>query len=117
MNTTTPNFSEFRRLARQGTVVPVYRTVVADLLSPVSAFLKLAPQAFKGSGPRGREESHHSFLLESVEGGERVGRYTSFGVDPFQVITCRGNQITLVRGRQRTEESGTIFEFLTRIGS
>ena len=88
MDTTTPNFSGFRRLARQGTVVPVYRTVVADLLSPVSAFLKLAPEAFKGPRMHGKQGVHHSFLLESVEGGERVGRYTYFGVDPFQVITC-----------------------------
>ena len=117
MDTTTPNFSEFRRLARHGTVVPVYRTVVADLLSPVSAFLKLAPQAFKGAKAQGREGPHYSFLLESVEGGERVGRYTYFGVDPFQVITCRGNRITLVRGRQRIEESGNIFDFLRRVGS
>jgi anthranilate synthase component I len=117
MDTTTPNFSEFRRLARQGTVVPVYRTVVADLLSPVSAFLKLAPQAFKGYRPREKQESHHSFLLESVEGGERVGRYTYFGIDPFQVIACRGTRITLVRGRERIEESGNIFEFLRRVGS
>jgi anthranilate synthase component 1 len=117
MDTTTPNFSEFRRLARQGTVVPVYRTVVADLLSPVSAFLKIAPEAFNRAGPRGKGSSHHSFLLESVEGGERVGRYTYFGVDPFQVITCRGTRITLVRGRERVEESGNIFEYLRRVGS
>src|SRR5512146_2907594 len=117
MNPTTPNFSEFRRLARQGTVVPIYRTVVADMLSPVSAFLKLAPEAFNGAGSKGKGGSHHSFLLESVEGGERVGRYTYFGVDPFQVITCRGNQIMLVRGRDRAEESGNIFEYLRRIGS
>jgi len=117
MKTTMPDFTEFRRLAHQGTVVPVYRTVVADLLSPVSAFLKLAPQAFRGPRPRGRENSHHCFLLESVEGGERVGRYTYFGVDPFQVVRCRGNQITLVRGRERIQESGNIFEFLRRVGS
>ena len=117
MTETTPNFSEFRRLARQGTVVPVYRTVVADLLSPVSAFLRLIPQAFQGSSPRGKDASHHCFLLESVEGGERVGRYTFFGVDPFQIVSCRGNRITLVRGRQKIEETGNLFEFLRRVGS
>ncbi|HET9178540.1 MAG TPA: anthranilate synthase component I [Terriglobia bacterium] len=117
MDTITPNFSEFRRLASQGTVAPVYRTVVADLLSPVSAFLKLVPGAFKGTGSRSQSASHHSFLLESVEGGERVGRYTYFGVDPFQVITCRGDRITLLRGSERVEESGNIFEYLRRVGS
>ena len=81
MTNASPNFAEFKRLAQQGNVVPVYRTIVADLLSPVSAFLSLSPQ-------HGRESnSHpHSFLLESVEGGERVGRYTFFGMDPFQIV-------------------------------
>ncbi len=117
MTETTPNFSEFRRLARQGTVVPVYRTILADLLSPVSAFLRLTPQALKGSGPRARDASHHCFLLESVEGGERVGRYTFFGVDPFQVVSCRGNRITRIQGAHKTEETGNLFEYLRRIGS
>src|SRR3974377_418459 len=93
MRDATPSFAEFQRLARRGNVVPVYRTIVADLLSPVSAFLKLAPEAEHSVARR----SYH-FLRESVEGGERVGRYTFFGVDPFQVITCRGDRITLTRG-------------------
>ncbi|MCL5005796.1 MAG: anthranilate synthase component I [Acidobacteria bacterium] len=117
MTETTPNFSEFRHLANQGTVVPLYRTIVADLLSPVSAFLRLKPQALKGPNLQGRNNSHYCFLLESVEGGERVGRYTFFGVDPFQVISCRGDRIILVRGRQKTEETGNVFEFLRRVGS
>lgn len=106
----TPNFAEFTRLARRGNVVPVFRTVVADLLSPVSAFLRVAPQGGAGARP-------YSFLLESVEGGERVGRYTFFGVDPFQVVSCRGERITLVRGTRRAEESGNIFEYLRQTGS
>jgi len=106
----TPSFAEFRRLARRGNVVPVFRTVVADLLSPVSAFLRLAPQG-------GAKTHPYSFLLESVEGGERVGRYTFFGADPFQVISCRGDRITLARGARRAEESGNIFDYLRQIGS
>ena len=98
-----PTFAEFKRLAGRGNVIPVYRTVVADLLSPVSAFLKLAPQA------GGVDQHPYSFLLESVEGGERVGRYTFFGVDPFQVISCRGDRITLTRGKRKTEETGNIW--------
>jgi len=95
----------------------VYRTIVADLLSPVSAFLRLVPQALKGSSARGKDASQHYFLLESVEGGERIGRYTFFGVDPFQVVSCRENRITLARGREKIEETGNIFEFLRRLGS
>ena len=106
-----PSFAEFKRLARRGNVVPVYRTVVADLLSPVAAFLNLAPQTGVES-----KKHPHSFLLESVEGGERVGRYTFFGVDPFQVISCRGERITLTRGSEITHETGNIFEYLRQVG-
>jgi len=115
----SPSFAEFQRLARQGSVVPVYCTIVADLLSPVSAFLKLTPQAAVRAGAHARrDQTHsHSFLLESVEGGERVGRYTFFGVDPFQVISCRGERITLARGPQRKEESGNIFDYLRQVGA
>ena len=54
-------FDEFKELAQRGTFVPVYKEIVADLLTPVSAFLKIA------------EHSDYAFLLESVEGGEQVG--------------------------------------------
>jgi len=112
MRDANPSFAEFQRLARHGNVVPVYRTIVADLLSPVSAFLSLSPQ-------HGRvADSHsHSFLLESVEGGERVGRYTFFGIDPFQIVSSRGDRITLRRGAERQEETGNLFEFLRRLGA
>ena len=107
-----PSFSEFRRQARQGNVVPVYRTIVADLLSPVSAFLKLtSPRA-----SRSQARSYH-FLLESVEGGERIGRYTFFGVDPFQVVRCRLGHITVSRGALVEKETGNIFEYLRQVGA
>jgi anthranilate synthase component 1 len=112
MPSIAPTFSEFRRQAGGGNVVPVYATVVADLLSPVSAFLRLALRA------EGRPKTGpYQFLLESVEGGEHLGRYTFFGVDPFQVISCRGNRITLTRGSRRVEESGNIFDYLRQIGA
>ena len=56
------SFDEFKDLAQRGTFVPVYKEIIADLLTPVSAFLKIA------------EHADHAFLLESVEGGERQGR-------------------------------------------
>ena len=107
-----PNFTEFKRLAGRGNVIPVYRTVVADLLSPVSAFLRFVPQTEAGA-----REHPYSFLLESVEGGEHVGRYTFFGTDPFQIVTCRGNRITLTRRKKQTHETGNVFEYLRCIGS
>ncbi|MFB3922472.1 MAG: anthranilate synthase component I [Terriglobia bacterium] len=112
MSEVTPSFAEFSRLAKRGNVVPVVRSVVADLLSPVSAFLRVAPQSEGAYKSR-----HHSFLLESVEGGERIGRYTFFGVDPFQVVSCRGDRITLSRGVKRIEECGNVFDYLRRVGS
>jgi anthranilate synthase component 1 len=128
MSDSLPNFTEFKRLARQGNVVPVYRTIVADLLSPVSAFLSLSPQHGRGANLH-----PHSFLLESVEGGERVGRYTFFGVDPFQIVSCRGDRITVRRGEaaaaisprssggrrppRQEEHTGNIFEFLRQLGA
>jgi len=108
MTSVLPSFSEFRKLAAQGNVVPVYRTVVADLLSPVSAFLRVAPQT--------GAKHPYSFLLESVEGGERIGRYTFFGVDPYQIVTSRGDRITLAKGGRKFEESGNIFDYLRELG-
>src|SRR5919201_1446878 len=112
MSAATPGFIEFRRLAGCGNVVPVYTTIVADLLSPVSAFLRLAPQTENRSNA-----SFYQFLLESVEGGEHLGRYTFFGVDPFQVISCRADRITLERGSRRVDESGKVFDYLRQIGA
>ncbi len=68
-----PTLDEVRTLASQGNLVPVYREVIADLETPVSAFLKIA----RGS---------HSFLLESVEGGERLGRYSFLGTEPYRIL-------------------------------
>ena len=67
-------FEEFKELAQRGTFVPVCKEIVADLLTPVSAFLKIA------------EHSDYAFLLESVEGGEQVGRYSFLGKDPFLIL-------------------------------
>jgi anthranilate synthase component 1 len=79
-----PSRDEFDRLATEFSVVPVWREVVADLETPVSAFLKAGLAATAGS---------HSFLLESVEGGERWGRYSFIGLDPFLVMTSRGGAV------------------------
>jgi anthranilate synthase component 1 len=78
-------FEEFTDLAKRATFVPVVKEVVADLLTPVSAFLKIA------------EHSDYAFLLESVEGGEHVGRYSFLGKDPFLILRGRGNEIVIDR--------------------
>ncbi len=73
-------FEEFVDLAKRATFVPVCKELVADLLTPVSAFLKVA------------EHSDYAFLLESVEGGEHVGRYSFLGKDPFLILRGRNGQ-------------------------
>jgi anthranilate synthase component 1 len=68
-----PSLSEVKELAPKGNLVPVYRSINADLETPVSAYLKVARPPY-------------SFLLESVSGGERIGRYSFIGTDPYHVI-------------------------------
>lgn len=79
------SFDEFKDLARRGTFVPVVREIMADLLTPVSAFIKIA------------EHSDYAFLFESVEGGEQVARYSFLGKDPFLVLRGRDRQTTIDR--------------------
>jgi anthranilate synthase component I len=95
--TATPPLREFQRLAREHSLVPVTRTVAADLETPVSAFLRVAA------------EEPEAFLLESVEGGEQVGRYTFIGIRPYKKMTARDGVITVVEGRKRRSYAGDIF--------
>ena len=69
-----PDFREVQRLARQGNLIPVYDVFSADLLTPVSAYLRIAQGA------------RYSFLLESVEGGEKLARYTFAGANPEEIF-------------------------------
>ncbi|HEY0795009.1 MAG TPA: anthranilate synthase component I [Acidisarcina sp.] len=96
----TPLRPEFLRLARTHTLVPVYRRLTADLETPVSAFLRLAA---------GEPEC---FLLESVEGGEKVGRYTFIGVRPYRKIVSRRSSLEVTEdGAVRTID-GDVFDVL-----
>ncbi len=72
-----PSRDEFLEYAQRGNLVPVFRELPADLETPVSVYLKL-----RGNG--------NSFLLESVEGGEQIARYSFIGINPSQIITTRG---------------------------
>ena len=92
----TSDYASFAALAKEHTLVPVVRTLHADLLTPVSAFLAIA----------GKEQ--YSFLLESVERGEHVGRYTFLGARPYMVVSSRGQEITIQRGRKKEKRSGLI---------
>ncbi|HLY28432.1 MAG TPA: anthranilate synthase component I [Aggregatilineales bacterium] len=85
-----PSFEEVSRLFEQGDLVPVYRTLSADLETPVSVYLKLA------------QANEPSFLLESVEGGENVARYSFLGVAPASVLIAQGDQVSEERGGKTT---------------
>jgi len=97
-----PSRKEFLALAKDHTLVPVCRILTADLETPVSAFLRAAwPE-------------RECFLLESVEGGEQVGRYTFIGLAPFKRIVARGRDITITEGKKVTEIEDDIFAVLRR---
>ena len=98
----TPSLRDFAALARRHTLVPVYRTITADLETPVSAFLRIA------------QDAPEAFLLESVEGGEHVGRYTFIGIQPYKKIVARGRSITVQEGRSTRTFEGDIFAELKR---
>ena len=103
-------FDDFNRLVdghrAQGTrnlVIPVYKRLSADLLTPVSAFLAL------------RQRSRYSFLLESVEGGEKLARYSFLGKNPFQIIRAYGAEVEIEKpdgSRERPE--GNVFDVVQR---
>ncbi len=95
-----PLRKDFERLASAHTLVPVYRSLTADLETPVSAFLRLA------------EGEPECFMLESVEGGERVGRYTFIGVGPYKKIVAWGKSIEVTESGKTKSFEGDIFTLL-----
>src|SRR5947207_3034856 len=96
-------FDDFKDLAQRGTFVPVYKEIVADLLTPVSAFLKIA------------EHSDYAFLLESVEGGEHVGRYSFLGKDPFLILRSREGKTIVDRAGQTSESERPFIQTLREL--
>src|SRR5438105_9915255 len=98
-----PDYKEFSRLARGATLVPVVKSVTADLLTPVSAFLAVA-----ASEP-------NAFLLESVERGEQIGRYTFLGARPYMQVEARKGEITILRGKRRERRRGNIFQVVKEL--
>jgi len=95
-----PDYKEFAALAKQATLVPVAKKVAADLRTPVSAFLSIAAR------------EPNAFLLESVEGGEKVGRYTFLGARPYMILRARGNRITLAQNSKARQLQGSVFKVL-----
>src|SRR5262245_17991808 len=96
-------YEEFVDLSRRGTFVPVVKEIIADLLTPVSAFLKIA------------EHSDYAFLFESVEGGEQVARYSFLGKDPFLVLRQRDGRTVIDRSGVTTESDEPFVPVLRRL--
>ena len=96
----SPDFESFRDSAGKGNLVPVWKVLPADLETPVSAYLKLA------AGER------HAFLLESVEGGERIGRYTYVGASPCVTLTARGGEVDICSRGGVVSKRGDVFSIL-----
>jgi anthranilate synthase component 1 len=95
-----PAWDEFRRLAAPGTIVPVYREILADMETPVSAFRKI-------------DSGNYAFLLESVEGGEQWGRYSFLGSNPSLVFQCKGRLVEVLEGPVATRSEATTDPFET----
>jgi anthranilate synthase component I len=100
MRPSLPDRATFLRLARTHTLVPLYRTLTADLETPVSAFLRVAAA------------EPECFLLESVEGGERLGRYTYIGVQPSRRIVSHGREIEITEHGSTQRLTGDVFALL-----
>jgi anthranilate synthase component I len=98
-----PDYKEFLRLSREATLVPVAKSISADLLTPVSAFLAVA------------EGEPDAFLLESVEGGEKIGRYTFLGVRPFLRLESRGAEITIAHTGKVERRTGNVFAVIKEL--
>jgi anthranilate synthase component 1 len=93
-----PDYKEFCRLAGEATLVPVVKSVSADLLTPVSAFLAIAAN------------EPDAFLLESVERGEQIGRYTFLGANPYMRVQAQGGDIVLQRGKRKEKCRGSAIQ-------
>jgi anthranilate synthase component 1 len=98
-------YNEFRKLAAKANVVPVFARIPADLDTPVSAYIKLA----------GRHKD--TFLLESIEGGEKLARYSFVGCDPFLTVEATGRQVTLCQGSATRQLDTDPLEFMKELFS
>ena len=90
-----PSFDKFKELSKKGNIIPVYREIMADLETPVSAFLKI-------------DDGSYSFLLESVEGGERTARFSFLGSRPSMIFKSKNRSIEITEGKTKK-----VFDTLT----
>src|SRR5262245_10405930 len=99
---TPSTFEEFQAETQRGNVVPVVRSVLADLQTPVLAFLRIA------------KDAPHAFLLESIEGGERVARYSFLAANPWMIARAQGERTVVIQNGKRKVVKQTGIEFLRK---
>jgi anthranilate synthase component 1 len=97
---TPKNFQEFTEMAKQGNVIPVAKKIPADLLTPVAAYLRL------------QNNNPYTFLLESIEGGEQVARYSFLGVKPHLILRVKGRTVESIIDDQIERLPGTLLDAL-----
>lgn len=101
-----PDFSTFQELSKRGNLIPVYREIMADMDTPVTAFRKL-------------DDGRFSFLLESIEGGEKWARYSFLGANPSMIVRSKGDCVEIVENGVTTsltsdDPLGRIRDIMTR---
>src|SRR3954451_13708731 len=94
-----PDFATFSELAKSAEYVPVYRRVLSDVLTPVSAFHKI-------------DDGGCACLFESVVGGEKIGRYSFLAAQPFMLLEARGHDVSIIHdpSRRTTESTRSVVE-------
>ena len=97
-----PTFERFTELSQRGNILPVYKAVTADLLTPVLAYLKI-------------QSTHpQAFLLESVEGGEKIARYSFLGCNPYLTISAKGDTVEIIRAGETMKRKGSLIDVMNR---
>lgn len=100
MTDKSQNFEKFSIAAKSANVIPVVETLTADLLTPLAVYLKLSHNAV------------NSFLLESVEGGESLGRYSFIGANPEMIVSGNDAQTFVQEDNRTTTREISLFDFL-----
>lgn len=96
-------YNEVRKLNKKGNVIPLFERIPADLDTPVGAYIKL------------KSRHKNSFLLESIEGGEKLGRYSFLGFDPFLNIQGENDQVTLSKGNVKKVIDSNPVDFIQQL--
>ena len=99
-----PPLEDFLRLTKKGNVIPVYKEMNADLDTPVSAFLKI------------EKNNDYAFLLEPVEGQEKLARYSFLGVNPSLIFKSKGRSIEIVSPQKKTGKNNPGIRHISKKG-